>query len=355
MACSTCNTGCNSCNPCGGNDCNKCCITPCLQWGLDGCFLRGRCPDGSELNPLDLCEWLHKHETCTDFSLVVDGGGDNYMKYANECGEIQKIYICDFLSLGDLECLGNVVSEEAQPCDLLVYDPSCGEECSKTYEKWTHYHIPDAGDCVLEPDEEGYYHVLVKNECGCIVECKVQFSDKVYEYGIRDSYPDDPDWPFTIGSRQGDNRELIDLHLEAVPEFGKRDLEVTYEYAFGVQNSIYLNNYNFKSLVTPVNRPDRNAATPALVATKSTVIQLNNLSPWGSWEGQCSRTVIVPKGEKLYLVHQVDVRDLNTNIIPYGGTFEGTPPAGIPGSSRLHALRVVVSPCDGKQLTVEQN
>lgn len=347
-----CNQCTNSClNPCEKN----CCLQPCLRWGFDGCFLRGRCADGSELDPLDLCAWLKAHETCTDFTLVANSNGDSYMQFTNECGEEKRIFVCDFLSLGDLECLGNVKDEEAQPCDLLVYDPNCGVECSDTYKKWTHYHIPDAGDCVMEPDEEGYYKVLTKNECGCIEECKFYATTKVYEYGLRDSTPDDADWPFTIGSRQGNNRESIDLQLEKIPEFGKRDLEVSYEYGFGTQNHIYGTNYNFRSLVTPTSSPAVTSADGAQRYTMSTVTQLGNQSPWGSYEAQTHRTVIVPKGQKMFLIHEITVRDINGRIVPFGGTWEGTPPAGVPGSSRLHALRVVVRPVSGTKLTMRQN
>ena len=360
MSCSQCGTSCGgTCNVCQDNPCNSCasCKTPCIRWGFDDCYLRGRCADGSELDPLNLCEWLRQHETCTEFMLVPVTGEDStaamsgsYMQFTNECGIVSKIYVCDFLGLGSLECLGNVNDRsDAQPCDLLVFSPDCGNPCSETYNKWTHYRIPDAGDCVLEPDDQGYYKVLVKNDCGCIEECKFFAVNKTWEYSLRDSWPDDPDWPFSMGSRIGANSEIIDLELDTrVDMFGKADLKVTVMYAYGIQNtdpaSTGLNgNYNFKSIVTPTYTPTHNPGVTDMIG-KAIVVQGCNLLPWGSWEWQVSRTFLVPKGRRLYLNHTIEMRDGSATLIR---DFWGESSAPNRDSSRLHALHVLVEPTKG--------
>lgn len=343
-----CGNGCGGC----GNTCSNDCNSPCLEWGLDDCFLRGRCPDGTELTPIDLCAWLKLHETCTDFRLVPNTETGAYMQFTNECEEEEKIYICDFLHLGNLECLGNVYDRDpAKPCDLLVYDPSCGDDKSPYYKKWTHYHIPDAGNCVMEPDENGYYKVLVKDGCGCIKECKFFATSHCWEYALRDSWPDDPDWPFTIGSRMGNNTEIIDLKLDKVPMFGKSDLEVTFQYAYGIQNtnpaSYSAADYNFKSIVVPTKTPTHTPSTTDIYSN-AIVLQGTNDLPYGSHEWQASRTVIVPKGQRLYLTHTIECRDKLNAFAPFGG--ESNNPTQ--DSSRLHALHVFVRSVKGQRLNV---
>lgn len=347
--------GCYECDVCGEtNSCGSCCNNPCIEWGFDDCFLRGRCADGTELTPLDLCAWLKVHETCTDFRLVPNTETGAYMQFTNECGEEEKIYVCDFLSLGTLECLGNVYDRDpAKPCDLLVFDPNCGDELSPTYQKWTHYTIPDAGNCVMEPDEEGYFKVLVKDHdgCGCIKECRLFATSQVWEYTLRDSWPDDPDWPFSIGSRRGNDSEIIDLKLEKIPMFGKSDLEVTFQYGYGIQNtgsySTSIGDYNFKSIVTPTKTPTH---TPDVTETYSKAIVLQGVNdlPYGSHEWQASRTVVVPRGQKLFLNHTIEVRDINGGFMPFGG--ESNNPTQ--DSSRLHALHVFVRAVKGQRITV---
>lgn len=357
MDCSKYGNPCSPCNPCDDGCEKTCCNNPCLQWGFDGCYLRGRCADGTELNPLDLCAWLDEHETCTSFRLVPNGEGGSYIEFLNECDESQKIYICDFLSLGEIGCLGDVKiipDEETgkpNPCDIMVYDPGCGEPCSKTKGKWTNYHIPDAGECLIEMDENGYYKILVKDECGCIKECRMLPTDTTYEYGLRDAWPDDPDWPFSIGSRMGNNTEIIDLQLDSkVPIFGKSDLEVTIQYAYGIQNTTpigqTMDEKNFKSMVVPTYQPTH---TPNMTdyITNCWTVQAVNTHPWGSGEWQVTRTVIVPKGKKLYLTHIIEVRNMNGSIVPYGGE-SSTAPAD--DSSRLHALRILVKATKGVRL-----
>lgn len=351
MTCSACGKPCGgTCDVCRENPCKSCCKTPCLRWGFDGCFLRARCADGTELDPLNLCDWLHVHETCTSLRLVTKTTmNDSYLEFLNECDESYKIYVCDFLGLASIRCLADVWNypdpdsgepDAVRPCDLFVFDPDCDSDPDNPkHNKWVPYHIPDAGDCVITPDADGYSKVLIKDECGCIKECKLFVQQNTYEYALRDSWPDDPDWPFTHGSFT----EVIDLQLDQkIPMFGVTDLEVTVQYAYGIQNhssngTLLSNQRNFKSIVTPSDVNDPNPSL-ADIYSKAIVLQGCNLIPWGSWEWQASRSFIVPKGKKLYLVNKVECRDVN-------GNFTG--PDDTAASSRLHALHVFVRATKG--------
>ena len=357
MACAACGNNCGgTCDVCRENPCSSCCKQPCMRWGFDGCFLRARCADGTELEPLNLCAWLSDHETPTELRLVTHTtDNDSYMEYINEYGESYKIYVCDFLGLSSIECLRDVQFDEDGPqsCDLMVFDPGCGSECSPTKDKWTNYHIPDAGECEIQPDENGFYHVLVKDECGCIKECKMLATTKSWEYALRDSWPDDPDWPFSMGSRIGENSEIIDLMLDQmIPVFGSTDLEVTIQYGYGIQNTLPASysggpgQYNFKSIVTPTYEPTHNPNVTDII-TKAIVVQGSNLLPYGSWEWQVSRTFIVPRGKKLYLNHTIEMRDPNATLIR---EFWGESLAPDKDSSRLHALHVFVRATQGEIL-----
>lgn len=350
MSCGACGKDCGgTCSACSKNPCSSCCKNPCLRWGFDGCYLRGRCADGTELDPLNLCNWLKVHETCTELRLVTKTTmNDSYMEFINECDESHKIYVCDFLGLGSIRCLGDVWwypdHDSGQPgavrnCDIMMFGGGCTTDPDDPkYGKWAPYHIPDAGDCVIQPDAEGYSKVLVKDACGCIKECKLFVQPNTYEYALRDSWPDDPDWPFSYGSLKGNDTEIIDIELDKhVPLWGTTDLEVTIQYAYGIQNHVYGTYRNYKSTVTPSNKPTH---TPSLADqySKSIVVQGCNLSPWGSWEWQVSRTFIVPKGEKLYLTHEILVHDMQGQEVAKGDNT---------GSSRLHALHVFVRATKG--------
>lgn len=348
MTCSACGKPCGgTCDVCRENPCKSCCKTPCLRWGFDGCFLRGRCADGTELDPLNLCDWLHVHETCTSLRLVTKTTmNDSYLEFLNECDESYKIYVCDFLGLASIRCLGDVWNypdpdsgdpDAVRPCDLFVFDPDCDSDPDNPkHNKWVPYHIPDAGDCVITPDADGYSKVLIKDDCGCIKECKLFVQQNTYEYALRDSWPDDPDWPFTHGSFT----EVIDLQLDQkIPMWGVTDLEVTVQYAYGIQNhgDGISSRRNFKSIVTPSSTDDANPSMSDIYS-KAIVLQGSNLIPWGSWEWQASRSFIVPKGEKLYLVNKVECRDINGNMMDSSDTG---------ASSRLHALHVFVRATKG--------
>jgi hypothetical protein len=276
-----------------------------------------------------------------------DGG---YMLYKNECGEEYKFWVCDFLSLASIRCLKDVWDypdpdsgepDAVRPCDLFVFSPDCSRDPDNPqYNKWVPYHIPDAGNCVIQPDSEGYSKVLIKDDCGCIRECKLFVQQNTYEYTLRDSWPDDPDEPF----RHGTFTEVIDVALDQkIPMWGVTDLEVTVQYSYGVQNHSGDGNSgrrNFKSIVVPM---DSAGATPSMtdIFTKASVLQSCNLIPWGSWELQACRTFIVPKGQKLYLHHSVECRNINGQLMPESDTA---------ASSRLHALRVFVKATKGMKV-----
>lgn len=340
------------CQTCGG----KCPKTGCqkapLIWGFDGCLLKARL-NGIDLKPLDLCEWLHCYQTDTKIQLVPNGD-DSYIEYFSErdidscetapLSETDKIYICDLLGLGKLACLGDVAVDDPKPGDLLVYHPFCGDEdcedCNiDKKNKWNNYQIPDAGDCEVLPDENGYYNVLVKDDCGLIKECRLKSTADAYQYVLRDSVADDPDWPFTYGNFTED----IQIELaDKVPElFNKTDLEVHISFSWGVQQSNAGQDTNFKAVTIPT-------FTGGIVDpyNKAIINQLGNLLPWGSWETNSARVILVPKGKDLFLSHTVSMKDINGQHFSTGfdgQLYDGTGVAEA-DSTRLHALTVTVKP-----------
>lgn len=343
-----------ACRTCGNNPCNKpTCNQAPFKWGFDGCMLHAKV-NGVSVKPLDLCKWLHCNETDTSMRLVPNGN-DSYIEYRSErdingCGDIvtapERLYICDILSLGKLTCLGDVADKTPKPCDIMVFDPCCGDEgCEacmgqENVGKWTPYTIPEADDCELEPDDEGYYHVLIKDEkCGCIRECKIKNTSDTYQYVLRDSIPNDPDWPFTYGNYNED----IPLRLsEAVPQlFGKTDLEVRIEYGFGTGHPDNTPLVNTKSTVIPqFDGGIVDAFNDAIV------IQGTASMPWGTWEGQASRTILVPRGKNVTLKHEVRNRAQGSYPNFYTHPSDGKQYNGEGGAvnnfSRLHALKVTV-------------
>lgn len=343
------------CSSCGGGHSKGECQRGRFQWGFGGenrCYLMGRL-DGVDLTPLDLCGWLYCNETDTTMTLVPDGA-DSYIQYSSErdisgCNgdktEPDRIYICDLLSLGSLNCLGDVAAEEPKSCDILVYDPCSGDdECeacigSDNVKKWTAYTIPDAGDCEVEADEDGFYKVLTKNEHGCIVECRVRELGDTYQYVLRDSVPDDPDWPFTYGNFTENIPLLLSTHVPRL--FGKSDLEVRIEYGYGTGHPDGSPVVNMKSIVIPTQ-----AGGISDWVNNAIVIQGTTAMPWGTFEGQASRTVLVPKGRELNLAHTVEVRSQSSVPNKYttpndGGTYAGVGQAAT-NFSRLHALTITV-------------
>ena len=213
-------SNCNQCNdnPCSCNECKP---------------ARYSCGFDIQVDPYDASTWLvtmngclHRvkipkiSETCTHLS--TDFSGANLI-YDGECGPdvISGHQLGELINLNDLRA---VDVEDADSCDIMVFDPGCtdcGDGCKPKPAMWRKYHIPDAGDCEVEPDNDGYYHVLIKDDCGCIKECRlpvVPNGSAVINY-IRDSVPDDPDFPWYYGCYN----DHINLYLaQNVPQwFGK--------------------------------------------------------------------------------------------------------------------------------------
>jgi hypothetical protein len=217
----------------------------------------------------------------------------------------------------------------------------------------------------MDTDDEGYYHVLVKDDCGCVKECKmsvVPMDGAVIDY-MRDSVPDDPDFPWYYGIYN----DRIDLNLaQKAPEyFGKYALEVTINYGIQVIHSQYCENVNFRSIVVPVIEGEgiditKEASTlqddsTSLIATiNGTQIRI----PWGSKSMRSSFTFIVPKGKEAYLHHEFRLRSNNSwGTGQYGyltnPTYDGKRvPDDVSSvinnirwnASRLNALQVLIRP-----------
>lgn len=268
-------------------------------------------------------------------------------------------------SLINLEDLRNTDTANADSCDLLVYNPyctECGDGCKPKNARWTNYHIPDAGDCELEQDSNGYYKVLTKNDCGCIEECRIpSIPDGTVAISyIRDSVPDDPDFPWYYGQYN----ETINLHLRenAARFFGKYDLEIVVNYGIQVVHPTPAPNTNFRSLLVPVAEGSAIDATmfaSVLQAQSTTSWQSAPYIPWGTVCLRGSLVFYVPKGKEAYLHHEFRLRT-KESIVPSGGyvtnPLDGQKvPDEIAGQvdkmaytgSRLNALQIVVRPARG--------
>lgn len=264
----------------------------------------------------------------------------------------------------NLEDLRNTDTINADSCDLLVFNPycdTCGDGCKPKNAMWKNYHIPDAEDCVMEPNDNGYYEVLKKNDCGCIVECQLP----VIPQGMtalnyqRDSVPDDPDFPWYYGCYN----DTINLHLaENAPDyFGKYALKVTVSYGVqAVKSDRYTFNYNWKSLVVPgiTGEERRTDMQASILQNWAAVGQFSDgkYLPWGSSSLRGTFVFIVPKGKEAYLHHEF--RILTADSVPYykrNTTYDGKK---VPDSeaglnqplwpaSRLNALQIIIEPTQG--------
>lgn len=269
-------------------------------------------------------------------------------------------------SLINLEDLRDTEASNADSCDLLVYNPycsDCGDGCKPKNARWRNYHIPDAGDCELELDDEGYYHVLVKDDCGCIKECKlpVMADGSIQISYIRDSVPDDPDFPWYYGIYN----DTINLHLaeNAAAFFGKYDLEVTVNYGIQVVHSTASPNTNFRSLLVPVAEGSEIDATmfSSILQDQSTVsYQSQPYLPWGTVCLRGSLVFYVPKGKEAYLHHEFRLRTHDSHAQYATNALDGQKvPDDIAGqidrmlytASRLNALQIVVKPARGTSNT----
>lgn len=352
-------------------NCNKCGNDPCSCGGCKPA--RYSCGFSIEADPFDPYVWLFNNcgklervtipkvpETCTS---LVSNFSSSSLVYNGECGQdvITGRQLGQLINLDDLR---DIEAPDADSCDLLVFDPgctNCGEGCKPKPAMWRNYHIPDAGDCEVEPDENGYYHVLVKDDCGCIKECKlpvVPNGSSIINY-VRDSVPDDPDFPWYYGNYN----DTINLYLAQnfAQWFGKYDLEVTVNYGVQCVRPVAGKNINWRSLIVPVVE-----GTTPNVEMMSSILQddcttrnLNNerVIPWGTKSMRGTVTFIVPKGKEAYLHHEFRMRTVESGANYWiDATYDGkiVPPEiasqinTMPhNASRLHALQVIVKPASG--------
>lgn len=351
------NCNCNN-NPCG---CNKC--EP----------ARYSCSFDIQPDPYDASTWLFNYcgkinrikipkiaETCTHLSADFSTAS---LIYNGECG-VDTIAGRQFGQLINLDDLRDVEVPDADSCDLLVFDPGCtdcGDGCKPKPAMWRNYHIPDAGDCEVALDSDGYYRVLVKNDCGCIKECRIPAipdGSVVINY-TRDSVPDDPDFPWYYGCYN----DTINLYLaqNASQWFGKYDLEVRVDYGIQIIKSHLCQNVNFRSLLVPVveNTSINVAMMSSILQDDSSTRDNNNevMIPWGSKSLRGSLTFIVPKGKEAYLHHEFRLRSKDSHAAYYtNSTYDGkrvpddvaSQIDAIPhNASRLNALQIIVKPARG--------
>lgn len=353
------------------NNCNSCSKDPC---GCNKCEpARYSCGFNIYADPFDATTWIFDNcgqthrvkipkiaETCTNLSTNFS---TSELIYNGECGttSINGHQLGQLINLNDLR---DVEVTDADSCDLMVFDPGCtvcGDGCKPKPAMWRKYHIPDAEDCVVELGDDGFYRVLVKDECGCIKECRLpakpEHEDKIIY--LRDSVPDDPDYPWYYGMY---NENAIGLHLrENVPEwFGKYDLEVTINYGIQVIVSINCLNTNFRSLLLPVM--EGGVADPAY---DSSVLQgpsafFSNSSdpkrgmPWGTMSMRSSLTFVVPKGKEASLHHEFRLRsEASFPHYVYNDSYDGKRVPDeivqVPNqikwtASRLNALQAIIRP-----------
>ena len=264
-------------------------------------------------------------------------------------------------SLINLEALRDVSADNADSCDLLVYHPfcsECGDGCTPKVANWENYHIPDAGDTTIPVDSDGYYRVLTKTDCGCIVENRLPVvpAGMVAINYMRDSVPDDPDFPWYYGIYN----DTVNLHLadNAPQYFGKYALKVTVNYGVQAILSEACPNYNFRSLIIPVVAGDAIRVTEEasnLQGFCGWKADGDRSIPWGSQSLRGSITFIVPKGKEAYLYHEYRIRTgasfPNYYTCPKDGQrvpdAEATLNNLLYPASRLNALQVIVEPTVG--------
>lgn len=256
-----------------------------------------------------------------------------------------------------------VYLDKPDNCSFLMFSPSCVAPTGE----WQAWKIPQAGDCVMEPDNNGYYKVLKLDDCGCPTECKLP----VMPAGMaalnyqRDSVPDDPDFPWYYGSYN----DRINLHLadNAPRYFGKYDLKITVNYGVQAIKSDVTPGYNWRSIVVPgidgeSRRTDmegsilQNWAICGFASRTVDAYSSNQMGgiPWGSSSLRGSFTFVVPKGKEAYLHHEMRIRTMASwpdyyhykdgqRVPDSEATLDGvTGPA-----TRLNALQVLIEPTQG--------
>lgn len=355
---------CNKCGSCGGDPCG-CGCKP-AKYGCDLNIMA---------NPFDPSIWNVTINGATT-RVKIPKFNETDTKLSTNYTSASLIYnaekhtdIITGAQLGALikmEDLRDTETGNADSCDLLVYNPfcdECGDGCAPKNARWTNYHIPDAGDCEVELDDDGYYHVLIKDDCGCIRECKlpVMANGSTQISYIRDSVPDDPDFPWYYGIYN----DTINLHLaENAPAFfGKYDLEITVNYGIQVVHSTVSPNTNFRSLLVPV--AEGSTVDPTMFAS---ILQDQSTThhtdapyiPWGTVCMRGSLVFYVPKGKEAYLHHEFRLRTKQSAAQYATNALDGQKvPDNIAGqvdkmlytASRLNALQIVVKPARGSSNT----
>ena len=272
-------------------------------------------------------------------------------------------------SIIKLKELRDVDTTDPDNCSILTWNPGCsecGNGCEPLEAKWRAYKIPNAGNNdIAAVDSNGYYHVLGKNDCGCIVEKKVPIVPSgmaSFNY-VRDSVPDDPDFPWYYGCYN----DTIHLHLadNAPQYFNKYALKVTVNYGVQVIISSNCSNVNFRSLVAPVvnGESETTAVTNAASILQGFAIYTMGTTardiPWGSASLRGSFTFLVPKGKEAYLHHEFRLRSAVSSETTWPGYYscpkngqkvpdnEATINSVLYPASRLNALQVIVEPTVG--------
>lgn len=360
------------------NNCSNCCSTcgssPC---SCDGCKpARYSCGDINIMpNPFDASIWNITINGATT-KVKIPKINETDTKLSTNYTSSSLIYnaekhtdIITGAQLGALirfEDLRDVDVANADSCSIPVFNPycsECGDGCAPKNARWEAYHIPDAGDCELELDDEGFYHVLIKDDCGCIKECKlpVMADGSVQISYIRDSVPDDPDFPWYYGIYN----DTINLHLaENAPAFfGKYDLEITVNYGIQVVHSTVSPNTNFRSLLVPVAQDSEIDATmfSSILQDQSTVHHADApYIPWGTVCLRGSLVFYVPKGKEASLHHEFRLRTKESAEQYATNPLDGQKvPDDIAGqidkmlytASRLNALQIIVKPARGTSNT----
>lgn len=360
---------CNKCNTCGPDPC-----------GCGGCKpAKYGCDFNIMANPYDASIWNVTINGATK-RVKIPKINETDTKLSTNYTSSALIYdaekhqdIITGAQLGSLikmEDLRDTESSNADSCDLMVFNPfctECGDGCKPKNARWTNYHIPDAGDCEIPLDDDGYYHVLIKDDCGCIKECRLPAipDGSVQISYVRDSVPEDPDFPWYYGIYN----DTISLHLadNAPAYFGKYDLEITVNYGIQIVHPTVAPNTNFRSLVIPNVQDTEIDATmfSSVLQGQSTVSFNAPESPWGTVSMRGSLVFYVPKGKEASLHHEFRLRTKASSMGPPVGGYATNPldgqkvPDDIAGqidkmvytASRLNALQIVVKPARGTSNT----
>lgn len=355
------------CDSCGS--CNKCEHDPCSC----GCKpARYKCDFDIQANPYDpsiwnvtICGAMTKVKIPklneTDTKLSTNYSNRSLIYNAERHTDI--ITGDQIGALIELKDLRDTDTANADSCDLLVYNPycsTCGDGCKPKNAMWKAYHIPDAGECEMELDDDGYYRVLIKDDCGCIKECRLPVMPEgstTINY-VRDSVPDDPDFPFYYGIYN----DRINLYLaqNAAQWFGKYDLEITVNYGIQVMHPTAAPNTNFRSLMVPVvaDAPDIDVSHFSSTLQGQSTVHHGGAPyvPWGSVSLRGSFQFIAPKGKDVYLHHEFRLRTEASGANYATNALDGQKvPDDVAGhidqmvytASRLNALQVIVKPTRG--------